>query len=414
MEAKRKRTKNIIIAAVLVAVAILMAALPAMLSSGQKEENTGTAKSVAVQRGNIDSTVAGAGTLSGGDGVKITVPHGVEITEYLVANGDVVAEGQALAAVDKTSVMNTIATVQNNLEYLAGQVRTAASGATNAYLAAPAAADVDLTAEPVVDTESAESIPVTSFDGVSVYDWDADASDWAASNPNRLAKGDLVYLVYDENGVLLWVVRPQKPEEPEFPDDSIIWGGGGGGGEAPAFEMYDRTETELMRISPMDTVSVQMLVDEMDILSVHTGQEAEITVDALPGRAFTGTVTAIDPNGKNNGGNSKYTVTITMPRAENMLDGMNAMAVLTVGTTENVLWLPAEALAEQGFKTVVYTGFDAKTGELTGPVEVVTGVSDGDKVEIVSGLEEGQTVWYIAYESAEAALFSGAAAPESA
>ena len=46
------------------------------------------------------------------------------------------------------------------------------------------------------------------------------------------------------------------------------------------------------------------------------------------------------------------------------LAGMNAMAVLTVGTTENVLWLPAEALAEQGFKTVVYTGYDAKTGEL--------------------------------------------------
>ena len=44
MEAKRKRTKNIIIAAVLVVVAILMATLPAMLSSGQKEENTGTAK----------------------------------------------------------------------------------------------------------------------------------------------------------------------------------------------------------------------------------------------------------------------------------------------------------------------------------------------------------------------------------
>ena len=64
--------------------------------------------------------------------------------------------------------------------------------------------------------------------------------------------------------------------------------------------------------------------------------------------------------------------------------------------------------------TLYLAGRDAKTGELTGPVEVVTGVSDGDKVEIVSGLEEGQTVWYIAYESAEAALFSGAAAPESA
>ena len=60
MEAKRKRTKNIIIAAVLVAVAIWMAALPAMLSSGQKEEDKGTEKSVAVQRGDIDSTVADA------------------------------------------------------------------------------------------------------------------------------------------------------------------------------------------------------------------------------------------------------------------------------------------------------------------------------------------------------------------
>lgn len=648
MEAKRKRTKNIIIAAVLVAVAILMASLPAMLSSGKAEEDKGVAKSITVQRGNIDSTVAGAGTLSGGDGVKITVPHGVEITEYLVQNGDIVTEGQELARVDKTSVMNTIATVQSNLEYIAGEVRTAASGATNAYLAAPAAgrvkavyaeagddvqdvirehgalmvvsldgrmavdaetasdaatpgkavivrcedgteypgrieirrgdtltvtltddgpvlgdsADIvldgetvgtgtlyphsawnvtasagtvaavnaavgrqvyagttvltlsdvdaegeyrrlsqlhrdyedtmlklfrlyqsgtvtasaagrvsdldaahigvmknagtytaallaspsegvpeeytvraaylseltfgsmtflaapaapvsDLTAEPVVDLETAEAIPVTNFDGVSVYDWDADAADWVNSNPNRLAVNDLVYLVYDENSVLLWVVRPQKPEEPEEPDGPVYWGGGGGG-EEPAFEMYDRTETKLMRVSSIDTVSVQMLVDEMDILSVHTGQEAEITVDALPGRAFTGTVSAIDPNGKNNGGNSKYTVTISLPRAENMLDGMNAMAVLTVGTTENVLWLPTEALAEQGFTTVVYTGRDAKTGELTDPVEVVTGVSDGDKVEIVSGLEEGQTVWYTAYESPESALFANTGAADNA
>lgn len=648
MEAKRKRTKNIIIAAVLVVVALLMAALPAMLSSGQAEEDNGETKSVTVQRGDIPSTVAGAGTLSGGDGIKITVPHGVEITEYLVRSGDIVTEGQALATVDKTSVMNTIATVQENLEYIAGQVRTAASGSTYAYLSSPssgrvkavyaepgddvqsvirehgclmvvsldgrmaidaetssdaatpgksvtvrteddaeypgrieirrgntltvtltddgpaldAAADIlldgetvgtgtlrahsawnvtasagtvasvntaverqiydgttilslrdvdaegeyrrlsqlhrdyedtmlklfslyqsgtvtadtagrvtgldtanlgvmrntggyaltllaspsegvpaeysvhaallsevtfgsmtflaapaapvsDLTAQPSVDEETAESLTVTSFDGVSVYDRDADAADWVVSNPNRLAAGDLVYLVYDETGALLWVVRPEKPAEPEIPDEPVYWGGGGGG-ETPTFTMYDRTETELMRISPMDTVSVEMLVDEMDILSVHVGQEAEVTVDALPGRAFTGTVTAIDPNGKNNGGNSKYTVTVTIPREENMLDGMNAMAVLTVGVTENVLWLPAEALAEQGFTTVVYTGFDEKAGEPADPVEVTTGVSDGERVEIVSGLEEGQTVWYVAYESAEAALFADTGTPEAA
>lgn len=647
MEAKRKRTKNIIIAAALALVAILMAALPALLFPDKEEAATGTIRSVTVGRGDILSTVAGAGTFTGESGMKITVPHGVEITEYFVRSGDLVDEGQALAAVDKTSVMHTIARVQKNLDYLAGEVRTAASGATTAYLNAPAAGHVkaiyakagddvqsvlrehgalmvisldgrmaldaetasdaavpgkkvtirladgteyagrieirrgdtltatltdagpalgaaaeillegeivgsgtlransawnvtasagtvaavntsvewqiysgttiltlrdvdaegeyrrlsqlhrdyedtmlklfslyrtgtvtassagrvsgldpaniglmrqtgagytlsllaapadgvpesytvraallseltfgsmtflaasaapvsDLTVQPVVDAESADSICITDLDGVSVYDWDKDGAAWVTSNPNRLAAGDLVYLVYDENEALLWIVRPQKPEAPEMPDEPIFWGGGGG--EAPAFELYDRTETELMRISPIDTVSVEMLVDEMDILSVHVGQEAEVTVDALPGRSFTGTVSAIDPIGKNNGGNSKYTVTITVPRSENMLNGMNAMAVLTVGKTENVLFLPAAALVERGFTTLVYTGYDAKTGELADPVEVVTGVSDGERVEIVSGLGEGQTVWYTAYESADSMLFA-AGMPEDA
>ena len=62
-----------------------------------------------------------------------------------------------------------------------------------------------------MDTESAESIPRDELDGVSVYDWDADASDWAASNPNRLARGDLVYLVYDENGCLCSGSCARKP-----------------------------------------------------------------------------------------------------------------------------------------------------------------------------------------------------------
>ena len=652
MEAKHRKTKNIIIAAVLAVIAILMLLLPTMLSSEKDTEESGTVKSVSAVRGDIVSTVAGAGSLTGEDGIKVTVPHGVEITGYLVQNGELVTEGQELATVDKTSVMTTIATVQKNLEYIAGEVRTAASAAGNAYLSAPTAgrvkaiyaaagddvqsviaqygalmvvsldgrmavdadttsdaaqpgksvtvrladgteyagrieirradtltvtltdngpalgaeADIlldgetvghgtlyahsawnvtasagtvaavntaverqitagttiltlrdvdsegeyrrlselhrdyektmldlfklyesgtvkatadgrisdlstsnigvmrsdgtgftvqllaspdegvpedytiraatiteitfgsmkflaneaapvdDLTVQPTVDTETAEEITVTNFDGVSVYKWDPENLVWTTSNPNRLAEDDAVYLVYDENGALLWVVIPEKPEEPTPDDDDggdIIWGGGGGGEIVP-FEYYDRTETELMRIAPTDTVSVEVTVDEMDILSVSVGQEAEVTIDALPGRSFTGTVSNIDPKGKNNGGNSQYTVTITMPRAENMLDGMNAMAVLTIGTTENVVYLPTEALTEKGFTTIVYTGYDANTGTLTDPVEVTTGVSDGEYTEITSGLDEDTTVWYIAYESADAALFSATGTAENA
>ena len=156
---------------------------------------------------------------------------------------------------------------------------------------------------------------------------------------------------------------------------------------------------ELLRVVPQDAMTVEVVVDELDITSVAVGQEAEITVDALPGRAYTGVVQQVDPNGKNNGGNTKYTVTISIPRDEKMLNGMNATAILTVGVTDEVLTLPAAALTQKGRRTLVYTGYDPAAETLLDPVEIVTGVSDGVTVEILEGLTEGQTVYYAYYES---------------
>lgn len=90
---------------------------------------------------------------------------------------------------DKTSVMNTIATVQNNLEYLAGQVRTAASGATNAYLAAPAAGRVKaIYANAGDDVQSVirehGALMVVSLDGRMAVDAET-ASDAATPGQER-------------------------------------------------------------------------------------------------------------------------------------------------------------------------------------------------------------------------------------
>jgi len=118
-------------------------------------------------------------------------------------------------------------------------------------------------------------------------------------------------------------------------------------------------------------------------------------------------VSHIDPNGQNQGGNTKYTVTIAIDRDPSMLAGMNATAILTVGVTEDLLTLPAAALTEKGGKTLAYTGYDEQTQTLLDPVEVETGVSDGTTVEILSGLEEGDTVWYFYYEGTDMPVFSG-------
>lgn len=250
------------------------------------------------------------------------------------------------------------------------------------------------------DYSNAEEKKIYSFGGAKIYSFDADSGNWnqvGSSGLNTLKVGDLVYLAYnDTDPEKLEMVLIPEPPEPEEPD----YGGGGGGGYEPPFEMYDLTRREIMRLNPRGDMTVQVKIDEMDILGVSPGQEAEITVDALPGRSFTGRVREIDPKGVNSGGRTRYTVTITVDQEEDLLSGMNATAILTVGVTEDVLILPVAALSEKGGRTVVYTGYDPQTQELLLPVEVEIGISDGVNVEIVSGLAEGTQVFYTYYETA--------------
>lgn len=68
---------------------------------------------------------------------------------------------------------------------------------------------------------------------------------------------------------------------------------------------------------------------------------------------------------------------------------------------ENCLTIPVAALVEQGNKTMVYTLFDEKSQVLTGLTPVETGLSDGEYVQILSGLTEDVAVWYPYYDQLE-------------
>ena len=137
-------------------------------------------------------------------------------------------------------------------------------------------------------------------------------------------------------------------------------------------------------------------VDELDILQYAVGMGADVTVDALSGRTFSGTVTEIGSTGVSNGGNSKYTVTVAFDRSAEMLDGMNASVSVRTRTVSGLV-IPTAALQDSGSKTYVYTALDRSGTAPAGPTEVTVGVSDGETAQILSGLEEGQTVWYFSY-----------------
>ena len=168
-----------------------------------------------------------------------------------------------------------------------------------------------------------------------------------------------------------------------------------------AFELYGLDMAQIALVTPQNAVSLEITVDEQDVTALQTGMTAQVRIDALGGEKYTATVTDIGNTGTNNGGSSKYTVTLTLDRAENMLSGMNATATIVLSTAADTLTVSADALVEQGNQTVIYTGYDEENGVLLNPVTVTVGSSDGQTVEILEGLADGQTYYYAYYDTLE-------------
>jgi hypothetical protein len=182
---------------------------------------------------------------------------------------------------------------------------------------------------------------------------------------------------------------------------SIPSGGGGYSGQSGSqntVSYYSTEQTMIMSITPLDKVTVTVSIDELDRLSVNVGQEAVVTLDALPGRTFKGTVESIEASGTSSGGNSKYSAVISLDRTDSMLAGMNTSVSIVLSSEKDALLIPSEALGDDNGSAVIYKGYDERSGSYTGKTAVQTGKSDGIWVEILSGLEEGETIWYPYYE----------------
>lgn len=156
---------------------------------------------------------------------------------------------------------------------------------------------------------------------------------------------------------------------------------------------YETSEATAFTLSTQDNFKLTLSVDEQDILSVKQGQTATITLNAVSGQEFEGTVSKVGTVGTTSGSSAKYSVEITIPKQDNMLIGMTAAATIKVSESDNAVLIPLSALQEEGGQSFVYTSTDSQ-GNLSGKTQVETGLSNETQVEITSGLSEGDTVYY--------------------
>ncbi|MBM2826733.1 MAG: family efflux transporter, subunit, partial [Dehalococcoidia bacterium] len=153
--------------------------------------------------------------------------------------------------------------------------------------------------------------------------------------------------------------------------------GSGAGSVAVAISILDPT-----------AFKVDLDVDESEVAKVDLDQSATITFDSLTGRRFRGKVIAIAPQATTASGVTSYQVSLGIGEGQGIKAGMTAFAEIVYASKENVITVPSRAVTRQGRNQMVKVMVDGKPQAK----EVKTGITDGSKIEVVEGLQEGEQV----------------------
>jgi RND family efflux transporter MFP subunit len=145
---------------------------------------------------------------------------------------------------------------------------------------------------------------------------------------------------------------------------------------------------KLYRIAGLSTLWAIADMAEQDLAGIRLGSDAQVTVDALPGRDFTGKVDFIYPT--LNEMTRTVQVRIVLPNADGALKpAMYAHAQIATGKVHKVLTVPTSAVIDSGTQQTVLVRLDE--GRFA-PRKVTLGQRSDDYVEVTSGLMEGEQV----------------------
>ena len=149
-------------------------------------------------------------------------------------------------------------------------------------------------------------------------------------------------------------------------------------------------------IYDLSEVTFEMSVDELDVGRVKVGQTVNVTADAIEGKTFTGKVTNISLQSSQSNGVTNYPVTVTLDEVGDLLPGMNVDGTIILDQVDDALMIPVDSLMRGNRVYVKDDSVTRQQGNIPAgfkAVDVETGISNDDYVQITSGLSEGDEVY---------------------
>lgn len=166
-----------------------------------------------------------------------------------------------------------------------------------------------------------------------------------------------------------------------------------------------RKEQRVMELPDLTDMVAEVGINEIVVAKVAVGQIATVTLEGLGGRSFQGRIDKLATTSSNDNPwmdssqNFKATVVLTDSAGTSFRPGMSARAEITVAELKDVISVPINAVTHRGDKRWCWV----ETGRSREQRPVEIGQSSNDRVEIRSGLKEGDTVLALASEPTDGA-----------
>jgi HlyD family secretion protein len=350
--------------AIIVGVIVLLGAVVGF-TVNQTQKNVVTVQTGKVTRQDIASMVTASGEIKPKNYVNVGANAMGRIIRLYVKEGDHVKKGQILAqlervqsAADVEQMKATLASSETDAVAADAALKTALaqSNSSKASLAqskldaerADGLYKNDLIAKQDYETKKAAyevAQAVAAHDVAQVAQARANLD--SAQGHVKIARAQLVHY----NDVLSKTTY-------EAPYDGVVTNLPVHEGETVVMGIQNSPGSTLMTVSDMGVITAEVQVDETDIVNVKLGQAAEVTIDAIPGQTFPGTVTEIGDNAivrstgistsqstASNQEAKDFKVVITLSHPpDNLRPGLSTTAKITTGSEHGVLTIPIQAL----------------------------------------------------------------------
>jgi len=148
-----------------------------------------------------------------------------------------------------------------------------------------------------------------------------------------------------------------------------------------------RENDPAFRVTDFDPLRAVMHVPERELNKLREGQTATLRFDALPGEVFTGRVTLISPTVDPETGTFRAIVEVRDPSRQ-VKPGLFGRVRIQYDQRDNALLIPKQAVLEEDNESAVFVVQDSLAVRRT----VTTGYANGDQIEILDGVAEGEQV----------------------